>query len=36
MIKISAKNFGYNKENKIKTIPLYAAFCLKNITINDK
>ena len=25
-IKLSAKNFGY--ENKIKTVPLYAAFCI--------
>ncbi len=28
-IRISAKNFGY--ENNIKSIPLYAMFCLKNI-----
>ena len=27
-IKISAKNFGF--ENNIKTIPLYAAFCISN------
>jgi predicted AAA+ superfamily ATPase len=25
-IKLSAKNFGF--ENNIKTVPLYAAFCL--------
>lgn len=28
-IKISSKNFGYNAEKKIKTIPLYAVFCIK-------
>ena len=29
-IRISTKNFGYNAETKIKSIPLYAVFCLKN------
>lgn len=37
-IKISANNFGYDKENKILTIPLYQVFLLiddiKNDTIN--
>lgn len=28
-IKISAKNFGYDKISKIKFIPLYAVFCIK-------
>ena len=28
-IRISTKNFGYNEETKIKSIPLYAIFCLK-------
>lgn len=28
-IRISTKNFGYNKENNIKYIPLYAVFCIK-------
>lgn len=28
-IRISTKNFGYNAETKIKSIPLYAIFCLK-------
>ncbi len=29
-IRISSKNFGYNEETKIKSIPLYAIFCIKN------
>lgn len=29
-IRISTKNFGYNPETKIKSIPLYAVFCIKN------
>ncbi len=29
-IRISTKNFGYDKNTKIKCIPLYAIFCLKN------
>lgn len=29
MVKISAKNFGYDENKKIKTVPLYAVFCLK-------
>ena len=28
--RISTKNFGYNKETKIKSIPLYAVFCIKD------
>lgn len=28
-IRISTKNFGYNAETKIKSIPLYAIFCIK-------
>ena len=28
-IRISTKNFGYNDETKIKSIPLYATFCIK-------
>ena len=31
-IRLSTKNFGYNPDTKIKSIPLYAAFLLKNIT----
>ena len=31
MIRISLKDFGYNKETKIKSIPLYAAFLIKNL-----
>ena len=27
-IRISAKNFGF--ENNIKSVPLYATFCIKN------
>ena len=27
-IRISAKNFGYNKDKKIKSVPLYAVFCI--------
>jgi len=30
-IKISAKNFGYNKDRNIKTIPIYAAFLIKEL-----
>ena len=29
MIRISTKEFGYNSETKIKSIPLYATFLLK-------
>ena len=32
MIRISTKDFGYNPETKIKSIPLYAVFFLKNLT----
>ena len=30
-IRMSSKNFGYDDEKKIKSIPLYAIFCLKEI-----
>ena len=29
-IRISTRNFGYDKNKKIKSIPLYAVFCIKN------
>lgn len=29
-IRISSKNFGYNVEKRIKSIPLYAVFCIEN------
>lgn len=29
-IRISNKNFGFNADTKIKSIPLYATFCIKN------
>lgn len=32
IVKISAKNFG--KKDNLKTIPLYATFCLKKLTEN--
>lgn len=32
MIRISTKDFGYNPETKIKSIPLYATFLLNNLT----
>ena len=28
-IRVSSKNFGYNNEKKIKSVPLYAVFCIK-------
>lgn len=28
-IRVSAKDFGYNEEQKIKSVPLYAVFCIK-------
>ena len=31
MIRISSKDFGYNPETRIKSIPLYAAFLIKNL-----
>ena len=31
MIRISFKDFGYNPTSKIKSIPLYAAFLIKNL-----
>ena len=30
-IRMSSKNFGYDNEKKIKSIPLYAIFCLKEM-----
>ena len=30
-IRLSTKNFGYDKEKKIKSVPLYAIFCLKDL-----
>lgn len=32
MIRISSKDFGYNPETKIKSIPLYAVFLIHNLT----
>ena len=32
MIRISSKDFGYNPETKIKSIPLYAAFLIHTLT----
>ena len=32
MIRISTKDFGYNPETKIKSIPLYAVFLINNLT----
>ena len=32
MIRISSKDFGYNSESKIKSIPLYATFLIKELT----
>lgn len=29
-IRISTRNFGYNKEKRIKSIPLYSVFCIKD------
>lgn len=31
MIRISSKDFGYNPSSKIKSIPLYAVFLIKNL-----
>ena len=31
MIRISSKDFGYNPETRIKSIPLYATFLIKNL-----
>ena len=31
-IKISTKNFGFDKRNNIKSVPLYAVFCIKENT----
>ena len=36
MIRISSKDFGYNPETKIKSIPLYASFLICNLTNNNK
>lgn len=33
MIRISSKDFGYSPDTKIKSIPLYAVFLVKNLTI---
>ncbi len=33
MIRISLKDFGYNPETHIKSIPLYAVFLIKNLVI---
>ena len=30
-IRVSSRNFGYDKEKKIKSVPLYAIFCLKDL-----
>ena len=32
MIRISSKDFGYNTNTKIKSIPLYATFLIKDLT----
>lgn len=32
MIRISSKDFGYNPESKIKSIPLYTTFLIENLT----
>ena len=29
MIRVSAKNFGYDDKKKIKSVPLYAVFCIE-------
>lgn len=29
-IRVSTKNFGYDKKTKIKSVPLYAVFCIKS------
>ena len=31
MIRISTKDFGYNKENRIKSIPHYATFLISSL-----
>ena len=31
MIRISSKDFGYNSETRIKSVPLYAVFLIKNL-----
>ena len=31
-IRISTKDFGYNPDTKIKSIPLYATFLIKELT----
>ena len=28
MIRISTRNFGYNDKTKVKSVPLYAVFCI--------
>ena len=32
MIRLSTKDFGYNPETKIKSVPIYAAFLIKELT----
>ena len=32
MIRLSTKDFGYNKDTKIKSIPLYAAYLISDLT----
>ena len=32
MIRISSKDFGYNPDTKIKSVPLYAAFLIHTLT----
>ena len=29
MIRISTRNFGYNDKTKVKSVPLYAVFCIE-------
>ena len=36
MIRISLKDFGYNPETKIKSIPLYAVFLIKNLVSDNE
>lgn len=30
-IRMSMRNFGFDQKKKIKSVPLYAIFCLKDI-----
>ena len=36
MIRISTKDFGYNPDSKIKSIPLYATYLIKKLSCNSK